>query len=145
MTYSIEIAAPAEKVWEIVLCNDMFTRWIAKRWPNSRYKSSWKKGEKIKLIGPSGGGLVVELADIKLHERILVHYIAVLLPDGREDRTSLVAASWIGTTEEYKFIERAGGMTLTVSIKSHQDLKKLFDDGWPAALQELKLLVERQT
>jgi hypothetical protein len=61
-----------------------------------------------------------------------------------EDRTSEVAKGWIGITEEYRFTEHLGKTTVTVSIETNAEWRKMFDDGWPAALEELKKISERQ-
>jgi uncharacterized protein YndB with AHSA1/START domain len=144
LEYKVVISAPAKKVWETMLQEDTYRQWVAESWPGSFYKGKWEKGEKIRFIGPEGSGTLAELVDVKPYERILARHIAVLAPGGAEDRTSDVAKGWIGITEEYKFSERAGNTTLTVSIETNPEWRKMFDDGWPAALQELKKLAERQ-
>ena len=68
----------------------------------------------------------------------------MLGPGGVEDRTSDVAKGWIGTTEEYRFSEAKGKTTLTVVMETTPDWAKMFDEGWPVALEELKKLAERQ-
>jgi hypothetical protein len=61
-----------------------------------------------------------------------------------EDRTSEVAKGWIGITEAYRFAEQLGKTTLTVSIETNPAWSKMFDEGWPGALEELKMIAERQ-
>lgn len=102
------------------------------------------KGEKIKFIGPEGSGTLAELVEVKPYERILAVHIAVLGPGGAEDRTSEVAKGWIGIKEEYNFAEHLGKTTLTVSIETTPEWSKMFNDGWPGALQELKKITERK-
>jgi uncharacterized protein YndB with AHSA1/START domain len=144
LEYKVVISAPAKKVWETMLQEDTYKQWVAKSWPNSFYKGKWAKGEKIKFIGPDGSGTLAEIAEAKPYERILARHIAVLTPGGTEDRTSETAKGWVGITEEYKFAERDGNTTVTVSIETNPEWRKMFDDGWPTALQELKKITERQ-
>lgn len=144
LEYSIIISAPAKKVWETMLQEDTYRQWVAKSWPNSFYNGKWATGERIKFIGPDGSGTLAELVEVKPYERVLARHIAVLGPGDVEDRTSEVAKGWIGIMEEYKFSERDGNTTLTVSIETTPEWSKMFEDGWPPALQELKKIAERQ-
>jgi uncharacterized protein YndB with AHSA1/START domain len=142
--YKTTINAPAKKVWDIMLNEDTYKQWVATSWPNSFYQGKWAKGEKIKFIGPDGSGTLAEIVEAKPHERIVAKHIAVLNPGGVEDRTSDIAKGWIGITEEYRFAEQNGKTTLIVSIETNPEWRKMFDDGWPNALEELKKLSERK-
>jgi uncharacterized protein YndB with AHSA1/START domain len=144
LEYKTVIAASAKKVWDTMIRQETYRQWVAKSWPNSFYEGNWKKGEEIRFIGPDGSGTLAELIEVKPHERILARHIAVLGPKGEQDRTSEMAKGWIGSTEEYLFSEQNGKTTLTVVIQTTEEWVKMFDDGWPAALEELKNITERQ-
>jgi uncharacterized protein YndB with AHSA1/START domain len=144
LEYKIVISAPAKKVWETMLNEETYKQWVAKSWPNSFYEGKWAKGEKIKFIGPEGTGTLAEIVEFKPYERILARHIAVLGKGGVEDRTSEDAKGWIGTTEEYRFAEDKGKTTVTVLMGTTKEWAKMFDQGWPPALEELKKLAERQ-
>lgn len=144
LEYKIEIAAPAKKVWETMLQEETYKQWVGKSWPGSLYEGKWAKGEKIRFIGPDGSGTLAELVEVKPYEAIFARHIAALQPGSIEDRTSEMARGWIGTTEEYRFTEHHGKTTLTVSMETTPEWGKMFDEGWPTALEELKKLTERQ-
>jgi uncharacterized protein YndB with AHSA1/START domain len=144
LEYKVVISAPAKKVWDTMLQKETYEQWVAKSWPGSTYEGKWAKGEKIRFIGSEGSGTLAELVEVKPYESIFARHIAVLLPGGVEDRTSEVAKGWIGITEVYKFAEHAGKTTVTVSIGTTPEWKKMFDEGWPGALLELKAIAERQ-
>lgn len=145
LEYKIVISAPAKKVWETMLQEETYRQWAGRSWPGSFYEGKWEKGEKIKFIGKDGSGTLAEIVEMKPYESVLARHIAALGPGGVEDRTSEVAKGWIGTTEGYTFAEHAGKTTLTVSIETTPEWKKMFDEGWPAALEELKKLTGRQS
>jgi uncharacterized protein YndB with AHSA1/START domain len=144
LEYKIVISAPVKKVWDTMLNKETYVQWVAKSWPDSSYEGKWSKGEKIKFTGPDGSGTLAEIVESKPYERILARHIAVLLPGGIEDRTSEVAKGWVDITEEYRFAEQGGKTTVTVFIHANPEWKKMFDDGWPTALEELKKLSERK-
>jgi uncharacterized protein YndB with AHSA1/START domain len=140
--YKIEIDATAKKVWDTMLAQDTYKQWVAKSWPDSFYQGQWAKGEKIKFIGPDGSGMLAEVAEVKPHETVRMRHIAILLPGGVEDRTSEMAKGMIGIIEEYRFAERNGKTNVTVHIETNPEWRKMFDEGWPTALQELKKISE---
>jgi uncharacterized protein YndB with AHSA1/START domain len=144
LEYKIVISAPAKKVWETMLEKESYKKWTAKSWPDSSYDGKWTKGEKIKFTGSDGSGTLAEFLEVKPYERILARHIAVLGQGGVEDRTSDLSKGWIGTTEEYRFSEQNGKTTLTVVMETTPEWAKMFDEGWPTALEELKKLAERQ-
>jgi uncharacterized protein YndB with AHSA1/START domain len=144
LEYKVVISAPAKKVWETMLQEETYKQWVAKSWPGSFYEGKWAKGEKIRFIGPEGSGTLAELVEVKPYESIFARHIAVLLAGGVEDRTSEMAKGWIGITEAYKFVEQSSKTTVTVSIGTTKEWKKMFDEGWPGALEELKRIAERQ-
>lgn len=140
--YKIDIHAPAKKVWETMIAQDTYRKWVAKSWPDSFYEGKWQKGEKIKFIGPDGSGTLAELVEVKPYETIRARHIAILQSGGVEDRTSEMAKGWVGIIEEYRFAERNGKTALTVHIETNPEWRKMFEDGWPTALQELKKISE---
>ncbi len=144
LEFKIEISSPAKKVWETMLNKETYEQWVSKSWPNSSYDGKWEQGQKIKFVGPDGSGTLAEMVEVKPYQSIVARHIAVLGPGGTEDRTSDIAKGWIGTMEGYKFAEQQGKTTVTVSIDTPPDWAKMFEEGWPAALEELKRITERQ-
>ena len=145
LEYEVVISAPARKVWETMLQKDTYTQWVAKSWPGSSYEGKWLKGEQIRFTGPDGSGTLAELVEVKPYENVFARHIAVLGPGGTEDRTSEIAKGWIGITEEYRFAEDDGKTALTVYIETSPEWRSMFDEGWPAALEELKKMAERRS
>jgi uncharacterized protein YndB with AHSA1/START domain len=144
LEYKVVISAPVKKVWDTMLQKETYNQWVAKSWPGSFYEGKWAKGEQIRFIGSEGSGTLAELVEVKPYERILARHVAVLGKGGVEDRTSDMAKGWIGITEEYRFSETPGQTTVTVLVETTPEWRKMFDDGWPTALQELKKISERQ-
>jgi uncharacterized protein YndB with AHSA1/START domain len=144
LEYKIVIAAPAKKVWETMLEKETYEQWVSKSWPGSTYQGKWEKGEKIRFAGSDGSGTLAELIEVRPYENVLARHIAVLQQGGVEDRTSDIAKDWVGITEEYRFAEHNGKTTVTVLIQTTPEWKKMFDDGWPMALEELRQIAERK-
>lgn len=144
LEYKIEIAASAKKVWTTMLEKETYEQWVSKSWPNSSFDGAWVKGQTIDFSGPDGSGTRAELVEVKPYEHILAKHVAILNPGKVEDRTSEMAKGWVGITEEYRFSERNGKTTVHVVINTNPAWSKMFDDGWPTALDELKRITEEQ-
>lgn len=142
LTFTEQIAAPKNKVWDIMLAPDTYKQWVSVSWPGSTYNGKWKLGEKIRFESPGQGGTLAQLDEYKPHDTLLATHIAVLNPDGSEDRASDVAKGWIGSTERYTFTEQNGKTTLQVDIETNPAWADMFKDGWPNALKELKKICE---
>lgn len=141
--YHVEISAPARTVWDTMLQADTYKEWTDKSWPGSSFEGKWAHGEKIRFVGPDGSGTLAEIERFEPHSNLFMRHIAALAQGGEEDRSSEIAKGWIGTTEEYKLVERDGKTSVTVVIESTPEWIKMFNEGWPTALQELKKVTER--
>jgi uncharacterized protein YndB with AHSA1/START domain len=143
LEFKIDINASPKKVWETMFNPEAFREWISASYPGSYYKGQWKKGENIKFLSADNGGTLAAIVDLLPYEYILAKHIAVINPDGTEDRNSEKAKSWIGTTEAYTFTERNGKTEVKLEINTYPEWEKMFSDGWPKALKKLKEITER--
>lgn len=141
--YKIEIAAPKKTVWESMIQAETYKQWAGKAWPGSSYQGTWAQGEMVRFVGPDQSGTLAEVVEMNPYENVFMKHVAAL-DKGKEDRTSEVAKGWIGTTEGYTFEEKRGKTTVKVSIETTPEWRKVFDDSWPGALEELKRVAEQQ-
>lgn len=143
LEYRVNINAPAKKVWDIMLSPDTYREWTGVSWPSSTYEGNWKEGEDIRFIGSDGTGTLGHFNEVKPYKYIACEHVAVLLKGGVEDRTSDMAKGWIGTKENYTFTEKNGSTEVYVEIHTNPAWEKMFNDGWPNALDKLKEMAER--
>jgi uncharacterized protein YndB with AHSA1/START domain len=142
--FKTEINAKRDKVWRTMFDPDTYRQWVNVSWPGSYYDGKWKTGENIRFIGDQNqGGTLANLVEVREPEYVFAKHIAVITGDGKEDRTSEEAKSWIGSTEEYKFTEKNGKTELKVIINTTPQWESMFNDGWPEALKKLKEISER--
>jgi len=121
-----------------------YKEWASVSWPDSDFQGKWAKGEKIRFSpGEGQGGTLAIIDEFKPYETILARHIAILSADGSEDYSSEIAKGWVGTLERYTFSESKGKTTLTVEIETNADWEKMFEEGWPAALNALKEISEK--
>ena len=139
----IDIAASPKKVWDTMLKPDTYKEWVNAAWPGSYYEGNWREGENLRFISPGQGGTLATVVEYRPHEYIKAQHIAVINPDGTEDRDSETARGWIGTTESYSFTEKNGKTELKTEMNTSPEWEKMFADGWPKALAKLKEISER--
>jgi hypothetical protein len=142
LEFKTQIGAGKKKVWETMLQPETYKEWVSVSWPGSTYQGKWKKGENIRFVSPGQGGTMATLLEEKPYDSILAKHVAVINPDGSEDRNSDVAKGWIGTLERYTFKENKGTTDLTVEIETTPEWEGMFNDGWPNALAKLKEMCE---
>jgi hypothetical protein len=142
LIYSININAPKDKVWDTMLNLDTYKQWAKAFSPESQYRGEWKEGEHINFIDPNMGGTRALLEECKPHERIQARHVALVGKDGGLETESDMAKKWIGARETYSFDQEDGGTVLNVTVNTHEDFEGMFNDGWPKALDTLKILCE---
>jgi hypothetical protein len=143
IAYQISIAAPKQKVWDTMLQPDTYQEWTGAGWPGSFYKGTWTQGETIDFISVDGSGTRALVEELIYGNAIHSQHVAILLAGGEPDTGSDLAKSWVGTTESYGFTESDGVTSLTVDIQAEPQWEKMFNDGFPKALNKLKEICER--
>lgn len=147
--YSIEISAPKEKVWDVMLADKTYREWTLPFNPAGGYfKGDWSKGSKILFLGKDPktgqeGGMVSRIAENKPYEFISIEHLGIV-NNGVEDTTSEEARKWAPAFENYAFEEKDGVTTVTVDMDSEDSMAEEFNKMWPEALQKLKEIAERE-
>lgn len=146
--FSIQIDAPKEKVWDVMLGDATYREWTEPFHAGSYYKGDWSEGSKMLFLGPDDngkkdGGMVSRVKENRTHEYISIEHVGIVV-DGVEDTTSEDAKKWTPAFENYTFTEKDGGTEVSVDMEAASDeYKDMFEGVWPKALLKLKEIVER--
>jgi uncharacterized protein YndB with AHSA1/START domain len=139
ITFTPEIHAPIEKVWEALWNEDAYTEWTKHFVPGSYYESDWQIGGKTLLLGPDGNGMFATITKLeKPYEVIFLHQGEIW--DGGEKES--IAE---GAYEKYVLIESNGSTTLTVSVDVDEQYEDHMDEGFSKGLDEVKRIAENDT
>lgn len=143
-TYSIEIDAPREVIWKLLVGRDSFGKWCEPFSPRPLfYEGEWALGQEIKYLTTTKEGLRVGTIGTideyvpNSHSRCT---FSGVVENGQETRGG--DSEWIGTREQYDLTGDSAPYTLTVVGDFTDDMVDFFDDTWPKALQALKALAE---
>lgn len=143
---AIDIYAPKEKVWEVLLGSDTYRDWTNVFNPTSHYKGDWSEGSKMLFLGTdetraSEGGMVSRIAKNIPYQHISIQHLGIV-ENGIEDTTSEKAAAWAPAFENYTLTEVDGVTELLIEQDLDAEYVEQFTDMWQQALERIKELSE---
>ena len=144
LQWSVDIAAPASKVYQMLVGPESFTKWMSAFGDGLYFEGSWLKGQRIRFLTPSGHGVISEIAENRSNEFISIRHLGYIADNGVEDTSSEAIRAWAPAYENFTFTATAHRTKLTVD----QDITEEFEsmpEAWPRALEKLKALCENLT
>lgn len=143
--FQIEIQAPAEKVFSIMLALETYAKWTAAFNPASTFEGNWEKGAKMYFLGVDEngkkGGMVSEIIENIPNRFISIRHYGFL--DGEKEITEGPEVEpWAGGLENYTFSEKDGCTKLQIELDTTDEYQEYYDGTWPKALNTLKSLCE---
>ena len=142
LNFEIDIHAPRARVWDTMLAPDTYRTWTAAFCEGSRYEGSWEQGAEIRFLGPSGDGMVSEIAENQPRQFVSIRHLGTI-EQGVEDTTSEKVRAWTPAYENYRFTDVPGGCRVTVTLDTVADYEQFMRDTFPKALALLKQLCEK--
>lgn len=141
--FSTSINAPREKVWNVLWDDDSYRNWTSAFAEGSHVQTdNWKEGSKVLFLDPNGSGMVSKVASNKPNEFMSFKHLGVV-KDGIEDTGSEAVKGWAGAMENYTLTNENGKTKLVVDMDVTDDFKDYFLKTWPAALEKVKELAEK--
>lgn len=148
-TFSVNIDAPADKVYDAMLgISDKATyeQWTAPFNPTSTYEGRWDKGSKILFIGVDEkgekGGMVSRIAEIIPNQYVSIQHYGLVKADVEVTEGPDVE-KWANGFENYTFVENNGTTAVTVDMDITEDFLGYMNDTYPKALDKLKEICEQ--
>lgn len=138
---SIDINAPKNKVWEVLMQDELNRIWYACFSEGSYADTDWKEGSKAVFTDDGKSGLVGKIASNKPNEFLSVEYTGVLA-NGEEDYDSDEAKAMKGVLETYTLTETDGVTQISISCDMADEYFEMMSASWDKALQKIKELSE---
>ena len=143
INFKTTIAAPKEKVWQVLWDDASYREWTRAFYDGSYAETdNWRQGTEVKFLGPDGGGMISRVAENKPNEYMSFEHLGEI-KDGVEDRSSDKVKSWAGSKENYTLAEKDGVTELAVDMDVVDEYKDMFSAMWPKALENVKVLAEK--
>lgn len=146
--FTIDINAPKDKVWDIMLSEDTYPQWTGAFHEGSYFVGSWELGSDIKFLSTeddSQSGILGKVVESRPYEFVSVEIISEIA-DGEPAPYGEFSKLWAGSHENYSFTEADGVTTVTVDMIGPSDdpeMTEEFARMWPPALQKLKQICEQ--
>jgi hypothetical protein len=149
LNFSIDIKAPAQKVYESMLGlkdKSTYQQWTIPFNPTSSFEGDWSLGSTMRFVGVDEngkkGGMLSEIAEHEAAAKVAIRHIGFIAGD-QEITSGPEIEPWIGAMEIYKFEEQNGITTVTVDLDMGEDYIDYFKETYPKALVQLKEYCER--
>lgn len=139
MKFNIEIIASAEKVWSILWGKESYSAWTAVFAEGSKVETDWKKGSKALFLDSKNEGMVSRIAENIPNEFMSIEHLGII-KDGKENLNQV----WKGAKENYNLNEKDGKTELLITMDSNAEMQAYFENTWPKALYQVKLLAESE-
>lgn len=136
---TIKIAAPKEKVWNVLVEDELNRLWFAEFSAGSHAITDWIEGHKVTFVDDSKRGIIGKIAEKHPYEMLSIVYDGIFW-DGEEDFDSNEAQKVKGTFEKY-YLNEADGVT-TLSIESDMPMEHfdMMSEAWDNALAKIETL-----
>jgi uncharacterized protein YndB with AHSA1/START domain len=140
---SIDINAPKERVWDVLL-NDKFTRiWYSEFSEGAYAETDWKVGSKALFLDKKQCGIVGKVIANKPYEVISIEYEGIVM-DGVEDYESADAKQVKGALETYHLSEKNGVTRVSIECDMGPEWFETMSLSWDKALLKIKELSENE-
>ena len=144
ISFSTEIKAPKNKVWNTLWDDENYKAWTAAFAEGSCAVTDWQEGSKILFLDSKGDGMYCTIAKKVEHEFMSFKYNGEVknhaeLPADEKN------SDWVGGFENYTLKEAGGITTLDVEMTVTDGMLDYFRKTFPVALENVKQLAEAKT
>ena len=138
---AIDVDAPRERVWDVLLDDATYRQWTAEFMAGSYADTDWREGSTVRFLDPSGSGMLGRVVASRRPELVDIEYDG-LVADGEEDTSSPAALEYRGAREIYRLTEAGGGTRLAIAADMGEQHYDDMDAAWDRALAVVKALAE---
>lgn len=142
MSFSVQINAPREKVWDILWDDQGYREWTRVFHEGSYAETDWNEGSDVRFLTPEGMGMYSTIARKIPNEFMSFRHIGEV-KDGVNQPLDEKTKSWSGAMEDYRLKEVDGGTELTAEVDMDEQHAEYFKDAFPKALDKVKQLAEQ--
>lgn len=141
--FSVTIDAPAKRVWNVLWNMESYYQYTSPFCEGSRVITTWKEGTEVRFLDASGQGTWGRIVKNQPPHMMWIEILGVIHQDGSVDTSGEQARQWKGAIEKYKLQKKDGSTLLQVEADISPELMDDFLRAWPAALDIVKELSEK--
>lgn len=140
MSFSINIHASKNKVWNVLWNDDTYRKWTSAFMEGSCAESDWNEGSSILFTDGKGSGMY-SVIDKKVPGEFMSFRHIGELKDGVKQPVD-ETKGWSGSTENYTLKEADCATELVVEMDMVPEMADYFNKTFPVALENVKQLSE---
>lgn len=133
---TIQIDAPKEKVWNVLLEDDYNRIWMAEFMEGSHAKTDWIVGHTVRFLDAKNSGIVGKIAAKQPYDLIEIVYDGEV-KNGEDDFESDSAKAMKGAKENYYLSEENGVTTLSIESDMDDSYADMMSVAWDKALDKI--------
>lgn len=141
LTYTIDIKAPAAKIWFVLWDDKHYKEWTSVFSLGSYAVSDWKEGSKIQFLTPEGDGMYSVIDQLIPNKKLVFKHLGEI-KKYKELASDSKKYEWSGFIESYELKEHDDTTTLTVKSDVADNFIDFMEDAFPKALKTVKNLAE---
>ena len=146
LQFRTHIAAPPERVWDVMLTDATYRDWTTAFHPGSRFEGEWRRGATMRFLGPEDGGgasgLVSEVVTADRPRVAVVRHLG-FVQGGQDVTDPAVVGAWAGALERCTLHASGDGTDLVVDVDApDEETAGMHSRSWPPALARLTELCE---
>jgi uncharacterized protein YndB with AHSA1/START domain len=141
ITKAIDVDAPPERVWDVLLDDATYRQWTAEFMAGSYAETDWQEGSTVRFLDPSGSGMLGHIVASRRPELVDVEFDGVVA-DGKDDTETDHAREYRGARETYRLTRTPSGTRLDISGDMGEQYYDDMAAAWDRALAKVKALAE---
>lgn len=136
LEFSVQINAPAEKVWQSLFEEDDNGNWLAAMDEGTTFEGTWADGSIMKFFDPKKNGMYNLVEKNVLHQELKMKHMGWIV-DGE-----LSPQDWEDSTISYILIPNKNGTLLKGEILALDEFVSFFESKYPPNFNRIKELAE---
>ena len=136
ISFTIDINAPINKVWDALWNDDNYRKWTNNFYLGSFYESDWEVGGKTLFLGPNRDGMFATITKLEKPYEVVFNHLGEIV-NGVEsvkyDNDSF---------EKYQLKEIDGITRLVISLDTLDEYEQDMNEGFSKGIEDIKRISE---
>lgn len=148
LKYKVSIESPVSVVYDHMLGlskKSTYEEWTSIFSPTSTYEGKWDSGSKILFVSVDDkgetAGMVSRILANDINQFVSIQHYG-MLKSGEEITEGPEVDEWVGSLENYSFVEEDGITIVSIEIDAAEEHEEYMDKLYPNALLKLKEICE---